>query len=832
MTLAGSAGKTAATVVLIWPVLALSCGILGFEIALMRVLLYSSWHHFAFLVISVVLLGFGASGTVLCFLRSWLMRRGEGAFFLLVLATAVAIPVSVRFAQHIPVEARFVPALLLRQVSLWVVYWATLSVPFLLGATALGLALMHAGKRLPTVYAANLVGSAVGAGVATVAMHVLPPAWLAPLMGAITLVGAAALANPRGSVRAASIAVAVFGIASWMWLDPPRIRVDPYKYLAYVHRLENEDKATRLASAYGPRAVIETFAGDSFHDLPFLGGGETPPPIIPVVIDGHGGGSLLNVKDASGARVVDQTLMSLPYAFVRPSPRVLLLGETGGANVWLALRNAASSVHVVQPNGQLADLLTGPLRQYGGFVFDAAHVSMIREEPRHFVEHSALPFDLIQLASMESWAVETGGVGGLVQDYLVTVEGLNACLERLSPNGILAVGRGLQLPPRDNVKLLNTLIAAMRRLGIEEPERHVVILRDYLAACTMIKMSPWTAADIDRVRETAVRRELTPVYFYGVLGRELNYPDRLPGPVGEEGDWLHHAARELFSEEADVFIDEWAFDIRAPIDDRPFFANFTKLKAIDALKQAFGDLWLTRTELALLFVMVAMSIVALAAVLLTIFPLGLIGDIRCSPGLGVTAIYFSAIGLGYLMIEITILSRLIHLIGDPVQAGAVVIAGFLFFSGGGSLLAQRLAASGSALVPVLLLLLVAVGVIDAWLIEWVTTVAGSRPVTARFLVVIAVIGPLAFLMGIPMPSALERLQKRRPVLIPWSWGVNGFASVLAPPLATAVGMIAGFRIAGALALVLYLVAAMTFKKLPAAEARGQSLGGSPAVKDT
>jgi hypothetical protein len=805
---------------LLWPVFALSAGILGYEIVLMRVLLYASWHHFAFLVISVALLGFGASGTALCFLRGWLVRRAGGALFALVLATAVAVPASLHLAQHVPVEARFVPALLPRQMLRWGLFWAVLALPFLLGAGGLGLALILSGRRVPTVYGANLVGSAGGVVLATALMYLVPPAWLAVPMGTVVLTGVLGLVRGRGRLSWLLAVIAATG--AWLAVDPPRIRIDPFKYLAYVRRLEDDGSATRVARTFSPRAVVELFSGPVFHDLPFLSVGESPPPIISVVVDGQAGGSLLRVDNSKEASVVDRTLMSLPYAFVRESPRVLLLGETGGANVWLAARNAPSAIDVVQPDRKLVTTIRRSAGDRGGGVFELPALSIHYNTTRHFVEQTTARFDIIQLVSLESWAVETGGIAGLSQDYLVTVEGLARCLDRLTPQGILAVGRGIQLPPRDNAKVLNTVVKSMKRMGIDHPESHVAILRDYLGVCTMVKRSPWTPAEIASLRAVARARELTPVYFPGVREHELNVPDRLPGPADGRGDWLHYAASRLLSGDAESFVDRWVFDIRAPTDDRPFFGNFTKPGAIGELRRAFGDLWLTRTELALLFVLAAALVIAVCGVLLTVAPLLWVRSVRQSPGLTLTALYFTAIGVAYLALEITLLSRLVHLIGDPVLAGAAVVSSFLLFSGLGSLIAQRL--SSSNLLPRLVFILVLVGIAEAWIVDWTATVAGSLPHLARAALAVFVVSPLGFLMGFPMPTALQRLQTSTPQLIPWAWGVNGFASVLAPPLATAIAMTEGFRAAGAVALACYIVAAAVFKHLPSAVTDGVKHG--------
>ena len=795
----------------------------------MRVLLLASWHHFAFLVISVCLLGFGASGTALSFFRSWLLPRSETAMFALVVATAASMPFSIHIAQHIPVEARFVPTLLGRQIGLWLLYWTVLFIPFFLGASAIGLSLMAARTRLPTIYAANLFGSAMGAFLAAWVMHWVPPAWLGALMGGVTLTalfrwthfsaparstGPSTSSWRRFPLRLGTVTVLVAAVALLFQMDPPTIRVDPFKYKSYIDRLEDDHRATRVAGAHGPRAVIDVYAGDAFHEMAFLSIGDVPPPMLAITMDGHWAGSILRIGKAEDARAVDNTLMSVSYSFVRERPRALLLGETGGTNVWLAERHRAESIHVVQPNAELIALVEGPLRNDGGHVFALPAVHVVADEPRHYVEHTNERFDLVQIVGLESWAVATGGVGGLKQDNLVTVEGLEACLETLAPNGILSVCRAIQTPPRDNLKLIATLIDALERLGIDHPNRHTVVLRDYLAVCTMVKAAPWTPEEIRNVRAVCARRELTPVYFTGIRDDELNHPDRLPGPPGQNGSWLHHALTRLFSTDSKQLIDDWPFDIRPPTDDRPFFANFGKLGSTRMLMETFGDLWLTRTDMAFFFVLAAIGIIAIAGVLLTVLPLRLVGGIRRSPGISSTAVYFTAIGLAYLIVEITMLSRLIHLIGDPVRAGAITIAGFLFFSGLGSLTSQALAIPRAKTVRLLFAALIAVGLLEPWLMNTVMLQAGSFGLEWRLATAVLAIGPLGFLMGFPMPTGLGRLERDTPALVPWAWGVNGFASVLAPPLATAIGMTHGFKTAGILALVLYAIAALVFDRLP------------------
>jgi hypothetical protein len=799
---------------LMWLIFWLSAAVLGFEIVLMRLLLVASWHHFAFLVISIALLGFGASGTALTLARPLVIRHGGGALFALALATAVSMPICAGVAQHIPIEARFVPALLWEQMGWWVLYWALLGVPFLLGAAAIGAALMIAAQRIPLIYGGNLLGSAAGAIAAPLAMLIAPPEWLPSLMTVPALLGAVAFSTRYRLAGRLVWLLAMALIAAYVYIDRPAIRVDPYKYGAYVQRLVDQDAARQVGREFGPRGDVRAYESDVLHDLPFLSTGEAPPPLSVLTIDGHWAGSVLRIETAEEASVVDRTLMSFAYELAPEHPRVALLGEMGGANVWLARRREAGRIDVVQPYAAVRNLMLGPLADEAGSVLARPSANLVLAGPRHHIETTPERYDLIQLVEMESSAAGSGGVGGMGQQYTITIEGVQAMLDRLAEGGMLFACRGIQTPPRDNIKLLATFIEALRRLDIATPRRHIVIVRDYLAVCTIVKRSPFSPVEIEHIRELCRQRQLTPVWFEGIRKNELNRPDALPAPADGVGDWYHYAAERLFSPAADQFIDEWAFDIRPPTDDRPFFFDFCRVRSIGALREAFGDLWLTRAEIAFLFVLAAMAVIAVIGIVLTLAPLLLLRAARRSRGRSATVAYFAAIGLAYLLLEMTFLSRLTLWIGDPVMAAAVTIAGFLVLSGLGSITAQRMGERGGRVLRAVIPGLILIGAVNVSMLPKAVGLVAAFPEWGRCLAALAVLAPLGYLMGFPMPMGLSRVDRGAPALVPWAWGVNGFASVLAAPLATAVGMAWGFAVAAGAALVLYGVAGLIFARLP------------------
>jgi len=791
------------------PAALLSAGVLAFEICLMRLLLAASWHHFAFVVLSVALLSFGASGTFLTIARIPLLRRAHTAIPVLFVCTAVAMPLAVTLAGRISIEARFLPAILWQQIGHWMLYWMVLGVPLFAGATATGLVLMHGADAVASLYAANLLGSGIGALLAPVLMPVVPPQWLGHACSVPALAGCALLMRGVAPAAARFIlpVIGAAAVAACTIVLPPRVGGDPWKFSAHLQRLADQGSAARLAVRYSPRSTIELYRSDTFHDLPLLAGTQSPPPLDAIVIDGHLAGWLLRIGSIEQAAFLDDSMIAATYALAPRAPRVLLAGETGCANVWLAARRGARRIDVVQSDPGITAIIGGRPPQEGAAVLHLPQVRIVHADPRHFVEHRGDEYDLIQLVTLESAPAGGGGMAGLAQDYLITVEGLAACLRRLAPEGVLVAARGIQNPPRDNLKLLATLMAALRTTGVVRPEDHLVVFRDFQWVCTVVSRRPWSDAHVDAVRALCRDRQLTPVWYRGIRADELNQPDALPSPPGSKGDWYHYAVAALAGAGADRFIRDWPFDIRPPTDDRPFFRDFCRLWAVNAMRRAMGEMWLTRTETAFLFVCAAAVVIAVAGLALIVVPLALAGDVRRQRGKAATAVYFSAIGLAYMLLETMAMTRMSHLVGDALYAASVTICSFLIFSSIGSALAGRLHTAASRCALIAVLAVPAAALLFTMFQPAITAPAARGPLAMRCAVAAIAIAPAAILMGIPMPLGLRRLHENNAPLIPWAWGVNGFASVLAAPLAMVISMTGGFVWTGLLAVLMYVVAA-------------------------
>ncbi|MHC4480691.1 MAG: spermidine synthase family protein [Planctomycetota bacterium] len=769
--------------------LLLSAAVIALELALMRCLSISRWHHFSYLVISTALLGFGAAGTVLTFAGTWLRRRFATSATVLTLLYALSVGLCFRAAESLPLEARYV-LYSWGQAALMFLYHSLLLVPFFLAAMVIGLSLMHFRGRVHLIYGANLVGSGMGAPLALGLMFLVPAVRLLEVVALLGVLAALGWAMTRPGRRAALAALSVLvggALAATAAWRPLELRLDQYKALSVMRRWEAEGNALHLATRHGPRARLDAYASPLLHQTLFAGLSATgaPPPQLAVLADGAMAATVFRISSADQAEILDHTPMSLAYRFLE-RPRVLLLGEGGGVNVWLARRMGAERVTVVQANPQLLELLRGELAELGGDVLAGADVRAVASEPRLFLERTPERYDLIQIVTAEGMAAGASSLRSLHEDFLLTRQGLALCFERLSEGGVLSVTRGVQAPP-----------LAFRTPPTEADCRRLLEAAEVLALD--IEWAP--CGDTD-------------------YSRQVN---QVEGPPGRPYSYFHRAAIRVLSREREQFFRDWLYNVRPATDDSPYFYNFFRWKALPHLVRAYGEQWLRRAELGyvvLVFVLAEVAVVGAALILLPLLWLrrGAAAGARRAP----TGAYFLLLGLAFMMLEMTCLLKFTYFLGDPIYAAAVVIGSFLVFSGLGSAASRRLCRGPRRAICLAAPGIAALAVFYALGLGAVFRVLMGLPLAGRMAASVALTAPAAFLMGWPFPNGLALLERGAPRLVPWAWAANGFASVAASPLAVMIAIGAGYSTVLLLVAVLYLLAAVVSVYLP---------GVSVAAKD-
>jgi len=789
----------------------ISASVLGLEVALMHTLSISRWHHFAYLVVGIALLGFGASGTWLGLFSRQLLPHFSTWSRGLTLALAISITLCYRLAETLPLNMRY---LLFsgKQVFYLFCYQALIFLPFLLAGILIGLTLIRFSSSVHLVYGANLLGSGAGPILAVVLMMWSEPARLIQVAGLMVWT-AVFLWRPEPETKdfrrklGMPLLVGLLLLVELTLLPVP-MRLDPHKMLAELQRWQKQGDAQHLITRHGPRARLDVFNSPRLHYTLFAGltAKKAPPVQSLLLANGDTAGPIFQIRDPAEAGILDHTPMSVAYRLL-PGAKVLLLGETSGVNVWLARRFGATRITVVVENPQILKLFSGPLSSIGGSGFRGNDLEVHVASPRHFLEYSREHFDIIQVVGAESMAAGVSGLLSLHENYLFSVEGMARCLEHLTPTGLITITRGLQSPPRDNIKILATLVEAMEKMGIQRIGGHVAQLRNHLAVCTLAGREPLNPDQIRGIIEISNRLWLDIDVLSGFDPGSRKPFNQLMNPEGFKGSYYQLAASQLFSASREDFYQDWAFNVRPATDDRPYFFDFFRWRSLPRFIRSHGHHWFQRLELGYVVLVISLVQIVATAALLLLLPLFLWArQSSTSPGRGLVLCYFLFLGLGYLALEISLMQRFTLLMGDPLFSVVVVLSGFLFFSGCGSLCSQRWVSSplraitvsglGIALFAPLVLLLShsLVGFVATW------------NTLGRFLLTLALLTPLAFLMGWPFPAGMRLLENWSEPLLPWAWGMNGFASVAAAPLTVLLAMSLGFRMVLALAVVSYLSA--------------------------
>jgi len=786
----------------------ISAAALAYEILLTRLFSIIQWHHFAYMMISLALLGYGASGTFLALTRRWL----KGHFFTAYLVNAVMFGIGTvvcfQLAQSVPFNA--LEVLWDPRQPLWLLLiFLLLFLPFFCAANCICLAFSEYNHRLHQVYCFDLVGAGLGAAAIIGLLFVVSPITALQAIGALGLVSAAVAwwecaTNPRWPILALSLAAVLLLLPGAEF----SLRVSQFKGLSQSLRVLNAEQVDQRSS---PLGLLTTVSSPSipFRHSPGLSL-NTPgsiPPQLGLFTDADALSVLTRFDgDLEKLGYLDYQSSALPY-HLQNLPGVLVLGAGGGADVLQALYHRASHIDAVELNPQVVELVNEVFADFTGSLYTRPEVAVYNREARGFVASSETRYDLIQVAMLDSQSASSAGLYALSENYLYTREAFSLYLQHLQRGGILSITRWTKTPPRDGLKIFATAIEALERAGEADPGRHLVMIRSWNTSTLLVKNESFDSSAINRVKNFCKQRWFDLVYYPGMTGAEANRYNQLPEP------WYFEASGHLLGPERDAFMDDYKFYIQPPTDDRPYFSHFLKLQTLPellALKERGG---LPLLEWGYLILIATLVLALLASLFLVLLPLWLQRSTEPRvPGLRWRLmVYFATIGMAFMFIEIAFIQKFILFLFHPLYAIALVLACFLVFAGLGSLMSARwpkqlslprIAAGIGVLCMVYVFLLPV-------LFDWLAQLPGGFKIPVSALL----IAPLALLMGMPFPLGLGCVSKNVPSWIPWAWAINGCASVVSAMLATLLAIHLGFVFVVFMAVLFYLLAAWVLVKI-------------------
>jgi hypothetical protein len=760
---------------------------LAFEIALLRVFSISLWYHFAFMVISIAMLGIAASGTVLAVFPGMKdIRRVPLYGFML----AISIPLSYLLANAVP----FDPARLswdrfqLLTIS---IYYLILCVPFFCFGLIVSTAYAALSEKANAIYAADLIGAGAGA---------LAILWFLSLGGpemsvfmVSTLLASALPSRADQKIRTAALLLIAVDLAV-LFMHPQciRPRISPYKPFALAMQYPG---AERLGTVYSPYARVDLFTSPAVRFAPglsftYLG---SLPNQTGLAVDAADLHAITDETDIGKLAFLGALPSSLAYRLGRHQ-EVLILEPRAGLAVLTARRFGARTVIAVDSN---------PLVVRAVRAFSRAHGSPLYEENtwtgmgRTWLAATAVKFDVIDLSLM---GPAPSVPFGFAEDFRFTVEAFEQYLGHLKNDGFLSLNLYIIPPPRTELRLLATLARAAEASGMRDISRQVAAIRSWDTLTMLVKRSPLTPEDIRRIKAFTQEKRFDLVYYPGIKPAESNIHIKM-----QNNDYAGSFHLLMNKETRDRFMDDYLFDIRPVTDERPFFHYYLKAENLRAIYTVMGRKWQYFIEegylLPVLFVQVL--ILSTVLILLPLVTRKRNGTVRAGPHPLRALSYFALLGSGYMFVELAFIQKMVLGLENPSYAASAVIASILISSGIGSLLCLRVARLKN---PFVLLTLAGVAVVYGLLLPWAMAAASHHPLPVKIIVSFILLMPAGILMGIPFPLGISLLHADAPRLIPWAWAVNGCFSVLAPILAVLLALSAGYQSVLFIGATMYFIA--------------------------
>lgn len=741
---------------------------LAYQVSLTRIFSLLFQYHYVFLIVSLAIFGLGLGAALGYVARGrGITRTVPGILLLSILALGTSFPFSAVFLSQNPTSSLAAAAIAL--------------LPYALLGWVNALVYADYAPESSVIYAADLIGAAVGLIGAPLLLIATGPFGSVVLLGALSVTAALLLAPSAaqrlvpGVAFVALLALALVNTQSgWIAYDPTDIRdAPPDKTMI---RVLNEIGGEVIETEYSAFAQVDVVGFDD-------------DPNTRLVFTDAGAGSFMWRYDPDGDQnfgwLYDRNVEFLPF-LLGPVNNTLVIGAGAGYDVLLALEAGADAVTAVEINPAIVEV-TRDQADFNGGILDLPNVNTVITDGRNFAERSDDRFDLVYLNVVYTQAA-TPGVSALSENYAFTVEALRAYWGLLNADGRVAfvTHNGLE-----GLRLMMTALRALEEEGFALPDalKHVALVRLHDApnptvatGLLIIQRQPFTeesAAEFG-ARTLALTGDPTT--------NQTQWMDPLYVPYQFEGQvsGLVNGTQTL---DEYLSLDTGGFNIFPTTDNRPFFYHLD-----EGLPGPLRDLLMGGAALTVGFFIVISFLQPK------------------NPHHEWTRVslsfFFLLLGVGFLLAEVSLHQQFRLLLGDPVLSLVITVGALLLGGGVGSFVSRRFAAQPAARA-----IWIAAGSVGVWLVlatvvyPEIVRVALSLPLVGRVIVAAVALLPLGFLMGIPFPLGLRLAGEADPGGVPLFWGMNALASTLGAALATVIALLAGFDMALYVAAGAYLLVA-------------------------
>jgi len=737
------------------------------EVSITRIFSAAIWYHFAFVAVSVALVGLGASGLVVQHRVKKL--KGKWAENLTIFSAwgiTIFIPITL-----------FVMHALASQVIYLPLFMVLFSVPFFLVGIIISAAFNAFASVAGRLYAADLIGASAGALLVVLFLVLTGGEGATLIVGLIAAIGATIFSRIAKNIKKTVVSLIFVAFAiSLIFLN----------YVMQIFAIPTDPTAQKDLPIYlreHPGSKIVKTEWNSFSRIDVVEGGTGGEGLVAkVFIDGGAGTNIISWDGNTESRQELSTWMQyLPFKMMQ-DPKVLVIGSGGGRDVVASLVSGTKDVTSVEIN----PIIYETVKSYGdraGNVYSHEHVRSFVDEGRSFITRSSEKYDIIYVPFVDTWASVSSGGLSVSENFLYTSEGFQQYYDHLTDRGKIVTVRWLIDAPR----FISTYAKLLEQNGIPQDQlhRHLIMVtadsytQDPSVTMVIFSKSPFTDEEISFLSQSFSQYDYKPILIPGQMIREP-YSALLKGEIN-----------------LDQFYNMFDTKVYPVTDDNPYFLSFEK-----PLPSAVEILLYASIGIVAIFLLVPFAWMRRTREEEEEEEGSKISELRIATVIP----YFAALGMGFILIELALLQKLILLMGNPTMTFALLLFTLLISSGSGSLISSRIAKNNMKNLIFVIGGIAALGILYVLFLPPIiySTIAESIEIKAA--VSIAILAPIGFLMGMPLPTGMRLLKVHRPDYIPWMWAINGAFSVLGAVLAIALGIMFGSSLAMILGILIYLIA--------------------------
>lgn len=796
------------------------------ELVLTRVLDVLFYPNMSYLVVTSAIFGFGLAGALAAIWTRALARDPRDVIpaiaAVLALLLVLIRPAMNRFPFNFYAILRH-PA---REIIYFGVTYLALLLPFVASGLIVALVFSAYAGQIRRLYFWDLTGAAIGSVILIPLIKPIGPGGLLVVAAAAALL-ASALFGRSSAWRVSAFAAAVLLAPALAFHTSGYLRFDDHLDKRGVKSAREAGKIER--TVWDPIARIDVVNEHPLSKHVAYDGGSQSTYFV--AFDGDFdrlGRELRNLHPDSASlkdlrrRFWRVGVLASHYLKRDSGAEVLVIGSAGGQETVAALGYGASRVDAVEMVRTVVDLRTGPYASFIGNVFGRPEVRNIVAEGRSYLRSTSHRYDIIQIFSNYTSSSIASGGRAMSPIYLQTAEAYREYFGHLKPDGIL------QINDHGYPRAVTTAALAWRRMGRSHFRDHVLVFErdgvDHLPTL-LIQMQPWTEAEI---------RELEGLFAlpFGKQERLVENPfrpeDSFLGDAFYSGRFPATLARSI------------PYQVSPTTDDHPFFSSFRKSTArlhpdprrfVNPSMAAFLNAALVGgipLDWVHFFGVGVLSI--LFAAVLVVVPLSFSrSGLGGWTGRGAGLTYFSALGAGFIIIEIIFIQLFIRLIGSPAHSFSVVIFTLLLAAGTGSLASEKLGVGSrrSWMLPFFAILLL--GVLDTFVVPILFDPLLGLPLVWRCVAAGLLIYPLGFFLGMPFPLGILALRGQPRSAVAWAWGMNGLFTVIGGLASALLSLVFGFKATMIVALAIYSVALIAYRAMGASLAAASAAAPSAAA---